>query len=1157
MEIEVDGVEISLEEWSDDSWTPPQGFRAQAKRHQALKQQAQMNDAQVSKAPKTPPTPRPPPELKRHPLPRLPSHTYHIVGRPKTPIDLTRTSPGDLQRALLKAASLCDLDPAKRDQLRIHPRNNTFTVSVATTDRAIAYQRITSILLGEDRQIELHMYAPPPDDAIRGISFYAHTFPTDDETLKDLQDSNPDYQIVGGRRMGKTKNLLITLLGDHLPRWLLHRGGLIRVYPFHPKVDACFNCRKTGHRSDVCPQPRRRRCPRCGEDHEPPPQGTPPTCQARCIVCQGGHMTNSSRCEYRFAKKSEPLNAAQAGKTLQTESPATQQTSNDDSPPALDERNYPSFGTSQTPTKRDSRSKSRSRQGQAASHSRSKSRTRSSSRIPHADISKAPPSNPSVAWAPSAASPLPSSPPQPSKPCASTHDPLVKELTQTINALKSQMATQQAQIEVLLAQNRSLESKLAKASQSVHNSTQQPQPPAAAKRKATTSTETLQSEEDMTARIIEMVNASVAEALRTTVQTTVVNAVRAAVTEAFATVDSRLTNIETRSTNVNRNEASTLQTSTGQKNARTEALSKPPSHNEPQLDKAWSRVVIACAATFFSSAVHSTSGFFYVAFMRQYGINRQAASWPTSVFQAVDDVSGVFVAVLQNFFAVSTVSLLGSVLFWVGIFASVFVPDITWMTFTFGFVQGAGSGIVSVASTMIMLMYFDKYRGFATGIRYTGYSLSSLLYAPVLALLDETFSFRQMMLLFGAISLHLTPLVLSLKEPPWEQKSQQPKIPVARAKENSAGLNCHSVRPDQPKEKQSQGKTIRETFTVNRHKKNFKVNDSSDNMGESGSEAVHYQRRANDSIVPNCIMTTQTSKSCAHSMNAMDHLCGRERSKTALSGMNGGFRAARISIGDTEVDTALQQYRARFALALSRSSVCATDGNPAASSSESSAGRTASHLSLFLKPTFWALILGGVLADYTDCAFMATIVDSALDRGATRYQADLSIACSAPSQLLGRAVLPLIADIALTNRASLACVCYFLFGACVATLATTTSFVTYAPCMALASLFMGCLTTMKHVVAADFFGVDVVPVAWATTGVVLLPMLLGNPSILGFFRDKQGAYNNFYYVLGSFHLLTGSIFIILLYSTSKRQKKWTLKASKTEANGFGTIDHKP
>ncbi|KAL1430121.1 hypothetical protein MTO96_002381 [Rhipicephalus appendiculatus] len=205
MEIEVDGVEISLDEWTDDSWTPPQGFRAQAKRHRALKQQAQLKDAQASKA-------------------------------LQTPTDLTRTSPGDLQTALLKAASLPDLNPANRDQLRIYPRNNTFTVSVATTDRAIAYQRITSVLLEGDRKIEIHMYAPPPDDAIRGISFYAHTFPSDEEPLKDLLDSNPDYQIVGGRRIGRTKNVLITLLGDHLPRWLLHRGGLIRVYPFQGAI---------------------------------------------------------------------------------------------------------------------------------------------------------------------------------------------------------------------------------------------------------------------------------------------------------------------------------------------------------------------------------------------------------------------------------------------------------------------------------------------------------------------------------------------------------------------------------------------------------------------------------------------------------------------------------------------------------------------------------------------------------------------------------------------------------------------------------------------------------------------------------------------------------------------------------------------------------
>ncbi|KAH7950939.1 hypothetical protein HPB52_003227 [Rhipicephalus sanguineus] len=73
---------------------------------------------------------------------------------------------------------------------------------------------------------------------------------------------------------------------------------------------------------------------------------------------------------------------------------------------------------------------------------------------------------------------------------------------------------------------------------------------AAAKRKATTSAETLRSEEDTTARIIQTVNASVAEALRTTVHATVADAVRAAVIESFASVDSRLTNMETRLANM-------------------------------------------------------------------------------------------------------------------------------------------------------------------------------------------------------------------------------------------------------------------------------------------------------------------------------------------------------------------------------------------------------------------------------------------------------------------------------------------------------------------------------------------------------------------------------------------------------------------------------
>ncbi|KAH7938646.1 hypothetical protein HPB51_028836 [Rhipicephalus microplus] len=119
MEIEVDGIKISLEKRSDDSWTARQGLRAQD-----FCRVSPQNPSNSTAATRTV-TPS---------LPRLSPHTYHIVGRAKTPIDLMRTSPGDLQRALLKAASLCDLDPAKHDQIRIHQMNNTFTVSVTNTD---------------------------------------------------------------------------------------------------------------------------------------------------------------------------------------------------------------------------------------------------------------------------------------------------------------------------------------------------------------------------------------------------------------------------------------------------------------------------------------------------------------------------------------------------------------------------------------------------------------------------------------------------------------------------------------------------------------------------------------------------------------------------------------------------------------------------------------------------------------------------------------------------------------------------------------------------------------------------------------------------------------------------------------------------------------
>ncbi|KAH7972488.1 hypothetical protein HPB52_012589 [Rhipicephalus sanguineus] len=291
MECVVEGHTISAEEWSDGSWQPSPGFRAQEKRRLELRQATpHQNAAQQATATRNDMKPRPPPQRKRGPLPRMPADTIHIVGRPKTPVDLTKLPPWQLYEALLKAASLPDQPPASRDKLRVHPTNNTFTISVPDSVRAQAYLRITSLQIG-DRTIEFHVYAPPPDDAFRGIMFNAYDSFTDDEILKDLQESNPSMPVVGGRRMGRSNHVLVTMLGDCLPRWILYHGVYIRLYPFYPRVEACFNCRKVGHRTDVCPHPKRNRCSRCGQDHPSTPQEAHPIRQRAEASTQPGATT--------------------------------------------------------------------------------------------------------------------------------------------------------------------------------------------------------------------------------------------------------------------------------------------------------------------------------------------------------------------------------------------------------------------------------------------------------------------------------------------------------------------------------------------------------------------------------------------------------------------------------------------------------------------------------------------------------------------------------------------------------------------------------------------------------------------------------------------------------------------------------------------------
>ncbi|KAH7982859.1 hypothetical protein HPB52_007702 [Rhipicephalus sanguineus] len=155
-------------------------------------------------------------------------------------------------------------------------------------------QHLYSKRRGLDSRPSLTAHHLPHDDALKGILYHAFDDFTDQAILDDLQASNPTLTVVGGRRMGKSPHILVTLMDTKLTLRL-------RLLPFRNKVEACFNCRSTGHWTNVCPKPRQERCHRCGAltPHHPKdrhPFALPAASSATGITPRTAPTANTATC---------------------------------------------------------------------------------------------------------------------------------------------------------------------------------------------------------------------------------------------------------------------------------------------------------------------------------------------------------------------------------------------------------------------------------------------------------------------------------------------------------------------------------------------------------------------------------------------------------------------------------------------------------------------------------------------------------------------------------------------------------------------------------------------------------------------------------------------------------------------------------------------
>lgn len=556
------------------------------------------------------------------------------------------------------------------------------------------------------------------------------------------------------------------------------------------------------------------------------------------------------------------------------------------------------------------------------------------------------------------------------------------------------------------------------------------------------------------------------------------------------------------------------------------------------MDRGWSVATAASLAAFFTVVMITNSGFFYVSFLEEFEVDRESASWPSSVLSIVSHSSGFLVAVGQEHLSVFQIGLAGSIFLWAGILGAVFAPNMAWMTATLGAVHGVGLGIVCVTLTIVVMMYFDKYRGIASGLKFAGYTACSLVYPKVLTVLKGAFGFRGALLVYAGITMNVTALTLLLKEPPWLNRNNK-KHEMDSAKKHVARSAAMSILD------------ICDSIPTNGSALNLPQTPDSV-WPESGIKVSQWDRRLPDEDHNSGKKEVHRSIAACNPCNEKENANGQVLDAGCLKSKLPGYLVHRCHstsylentfmperdftyTDKTKVHSKPSNRSSRNAeISSTVPRECCAPEQPVASSPLQVIRR------LIRNHRFYVVLLGIVALDYTVAVFPATIVDYALDKGSPRSSADLCVTYCAPADLVGRIVLPMIGDCGCIRRPTLAAASFLLVAVGMLIMPVTSSFPSYIIVCAFVTMMMGCLMSMKPVVIADYFGVDSIGACWGFAGVSLLPILLCNPTITGFFRDQQGSYDGLYQLQAGIHAFVGSLFGIMCILDRGQIKRWAV-----------------
>ncbi|GAB6026880.1 hypothetical protein CHUAL_013525 [Chamberlinius hualienensis] len=202
------------------------------------------------------------------------------------------------------------------------------------------------------------------------------------------------------------------------------------------------------------------------------------------------------------------------------------------------------------------------------------------------------------------------------------------------------------------------------------------------------------------------------------------------------------------------------------------------------------------------------------------------ASWIPAISVTTAQLIAPFNAILMDTYSPRVSAICGGLCVSLGLIFSYFANTIEVLFITFGIFTGAGLGITTNASLVILSQYFRKRFGIATGITMASYSSGRLIFAPVMQYLLEIYDYRGVLLILGGMNLNVVVGALLFQPVSRHLIEQRIQSSIKKSKEN----NSKSLSTPNDSEAANTLISTQNSSTVAAEKLNNYANKSSDQM---------------------------------------------------------------------------------------------------------------------------------------------------------------------------------------------------------------------------------------------------------------------------------------------------------------------------------------